>query len=222
MSTRIENRTNINPAGVRTIDNPIKNPVISQTRQEVFDKNNIDIFANKRLPPIPGMQDQDNLQIATGEEYNKLRSFEDQYTPYEEPTYNPLDFYSGSGEFNLALFNKVYREEQRRKQAYFRELEEQRLRELNKEPPPPKLHQLAIGQHLINMKESFIGLIYDFQSEPLSPELFLKQNRLFYLGLLLLIFYILYLVIRTFIPEEVKSPEPANIRIEMVKPNVKS
>ena len=242
MSTKSENRTDVNPAGVRTVTDPIRDPVISQTRQEVFDKFNVnpnstnvsrdignqidvdanvgiyykDIVANKDLPPIPGRPDQDTAQIATGKEYQKLQAFEDQYTPYEEPTYNPLDFYTGSGEFNLALFNKVFREEQRRRQAYFRELEEKRLRDLNKEPPPPKLHQLSIGQHLFNMKDSVINIIYDIQAEPLSPEIFLKQNRLFYIGLLLLIIYILYLVLMTFIPERIKPAEPSALRVELI------
>ena len=36
----------------------------------------------------------------------------DQYRPYEEPLNNPLDFYTSSGEFNVAQFNKTFRKEQ--------------------------------------------------------------------------------------------------------------
>ena len=238
MSTKSAAKPPVNPSGVRPVIDPVKQPVVSQTKQNVFDKDNLNnqdsdvnskyknILENQDLPPIPGNRilasqqaDQDNVdpQITSGPEYSKLHAVEDQFTPYEEPTYNPLDFFTGSGEFNLALFNKVFREEQRRKQAYFRELEEKRLRELNKEPPPPKLHQLSIGQHLFNMKDSVIGIIYDMQSEPLSPEIFLKQNRLFYVGLLLLTIFIIYLILANFIPEKIPEPPSSALKVELIQ-----
>src|SRR5690606_7934556 len=77
-----------------------------------------------------------------GEEIEKLtgndeqvfdiyRNLPDQFWQYDNMNYNPLDFFTASGDFNLALFNKTYRDEQLRRMNYYNDLEKKRLEELN-------------------------------------------------------------------------------------------
>lgn len=117
-----------------------------------------------------------------------------QFTPYE--TSNNFDFYTSSGEFNLALFNKTFREEQLKRIAFFRNEERKRLEELNNlNPPEPKLHELTIGQHIINAKNTVFDIIEDLLTKPLTTDILTKNNRLFYIGIILMIVYVVYLII---------------------------
>ena len=125
----------------------------------------------------------------------------DQFTKYDTMTYNPLDFYTASGEFNLALFNKTFREEQIRRIEFYRKYEEDRLRRLEEEENKVvKFQDLSVGQHLINMKNTIFDITSDIiAGKPISPKLFTKNNRMFYLGLILLIIFIIYLTLNNFI-----------------------
>jgi hypothetical protein len=120
----------------------------------------------------------------------------DQFTNYDRKLYNPFNFYTSSGEFNLGLFNKTFREEQLKRIDFFRKAEQQRLEELNRSAPPPAdLHQLTVGQYVRNMKDTFFDVANDLQTKPLSTEILMKNNRLFYIGLLLIIIFVIYLVL---------------------------
>uniref|UniRef100_A0A6C0LS75 Uncharacterized protein n=1 Tax=viral metagenome TaxID=1070528 RepID=A0A6C0LS75_9ZZZZ len=152
----------------------------------------------------------EQIAIEEGDREQNINIFSripDQFTRYENKTYNPLDFYTSSGEFNLSLFNQAFREEQLRRIDFYRKRELERLEELNKQQiQKPNLHQLSIGQHLINIKDTFFGLIKDLENEPLSTNTLLKNNRLFYIGLLFVIIFILYLIINNLlITSKIKS-----------------
>lgn len=128
---------------------------------------------------------------------NNIPELPDQFTRYESKITNPLDFYTSSGEFNLALFNKTFREEQLKRVAFYRQEEINRLNELNaRQPPPLKLHQQSVGDHLLKMKDSVFGLIGDSITEPINTDIFIKDNRLFYLSMLFLTIFIIYLIIK--------------------------
>jgi len=120
----------------------------------------------------------------------------DQFTKYEELSYNPLDYYTASGEFNLALFNKTFREDQIKRIEFYRMAEAKRLEELNQEAnKTTPLHLLSIGQIFINMKDAIFGICTDLSSDqPITTDILLKNNRLFYVGLLMVIIYLLYLL----------------------------
>jgi hypothetical protein len=120
----------------------------------------------------------------------------DQFTKYDSMTYDPTQFYTSSGEFNLALFNKTFREEQIKRIQFYRKQEEDKLNRLNAEPPAPDFANLSVGQHIFNMKDSVFNTVSDLASgKPLSSSILTKNNRLFYFGLLLVIIFIVYLVL---------------------------
>ena len=120
----------------------------------------------------------------------------DQFNRYESKIYNKFDFYTSSGEFNLALFNKTFREEQLKRVAFYRQEEIDRLKELDdKQPPPLRLHEESVGEHVLKIKDSVFGLINDSITEPISSEIFIKNNRLFYLAILFIMIFVIYLMI---------------------------
>lgn len=140
-----------------------------------------------------------NVPVPSVDRHNIYAELPDQFTRYESELYNPIDFYTSSGEFNLANFNKTYREEQLKRINFYRNEEIKRLREMAQWQPPPSFFQLSIGEHLVRMKDSFFGTIYDLQTEPLSINIITKNNRLFYIGLFLILVFVVYLVLSSFV-----------------------
>src|SRR5271154_106054 len=131
---------------------------------------------------------------------NIFSQLPDQFVRFENGVYNPLYFYTSSREFNLSLFNKVFREEQLKRIAFYRNREQQRLEELNQaQPPPLNFAELSIGEHFIRMKNTFFDIWTDLRTKPISSQLFLIDNRLFYIGLFLVIIFVIYLIMRNLI-----------------------
>ena len=121
----------------------------------------------------------------------------DQFTRYEDVNKNNFDYFTSSGEFNLALFNKTFREEQLKRIDFYKKLEEDRLAELNKTIKPKlALHEMSIAQHITNMKNTFFGVITDLQVEQLSVDILTKDYRLFYIGLFFVIMFITYVIFK--------------------------
>uniref|UniRef100_A0A6C0CD26 Uncharacterized protein n=1 Tax=viral metagenome TaxID=1070528 RepID=A0A6C0CD26_9ZZZZ len=128
------------------------------------------------------------------------RDLPDQFWKYENMTYNPLDFFTSSGEFNLALFNKTYRDEQLKRMNYYNEIEKKRLEELNAlQISNPDLLELSLGDHLINLKNTPFEIAKDLRTQPLNSEILLKGNRIFYLGIYLIGIFVLYLIINNLV-----------------------
>lgn len=124
----------------------------------------------------------------------------DQFWQFDNMLYNPLDFFTSSGEFNLALFNKSFRDEQQRRMDYYNDLEQQRLNDLNiLQKAKPKLLDLTIGEHLIQMKDTPFDMFKDLTNAPLNSEILLKNNRLFYIGLFFLFIFIMYLILNNLV-----------------------
>lgn len=124
---------------------------------------------------------------------------DDQFTPYEDKSYDPARFFTSSGEFNLSQFNKLYREEQLKRINFYRSQEEARLKELDKNQPAPDLLNYTLGQHLINMKNTPFNIGSDLINDQFSYRIFTKDNRMFYLGLILVIIFLIYLILAYFL-----------------------
>jgi hypothetical protein len=126
--------------------------------------------------------------------YDKLP---DQFTRYQNKIYNPIDFFTSSGEFNLSLFNKVFREEQLKRMAFYKQQEIARLNKLNYETPETlPLDKMSVGEHLLNMKKSIFDIWYDLQSKPIDSKLITKNNRMFYVGLFIVVIIIIWLILK--------------------------
>ena len=120
----------------------------------------------------------------------------DQFVEYENKSYNPIDFFTNSGEFNMNLINKSYRLEQLKRMEFYRKLERDRLDTLHKLNPKIEYPlNLSIGQNLINLQNTFFGIYSDLITEPININIITKNNRMFYLGMFLIIIFIVYAII---------------------------
>jgi hypothetical protein len=131
---------------------------------------------------------------------NVTRNLPDQFTPYDGVHNNPWDYFTNTGEFNLALFNKVFVEDQVKQHKYYLQLEDQKLSQLQLNEPVVKnsLLELSVSDQLINTKNTFFEILSDLQTKPLNINIVTQGNRLFYLGLLLVIIFIIYLILVQF------------------------
>jgi hypothetical protein len=128
---------------------------------------------------------------------NIFSNIPDQFQRYEDVNKNSFDYFTSSGEFNLALFNKTFREEQLKRIAFYKKLEENRIDELNKTiKAQPALHELTVGQHILNMKNTFFNIIQDIQTEPLNLTILTKNYRLFYIGLFFVLIFITFVILK--------------------------
>jgi len=134
------------------------------------------------------------------QEFDIYRDLPDQFWEYDNMNYNPIDFFTASGDFNLALFNKSFRDEQLRRMNYYNDLEKKRLEELSElQKKEPDLLSLSVGEHLINMKDTPFEIYNDLVTEPLNSQILLKNNRLFYIGLFFMVVIIFYLLLSNLI-----------------------
>jgi hypothetical protein len=120
----------------------------------------------------------------------------DQFTPYDSVHSNPWNFFTSTGEFNLALFNRTFVEDQMKQHKYYQQIENQQLAELNAPAPKPSLLSLSVGEQLLNVKNAFFNIISDVQRKPLSIETFTSDNRMYYIGLLFVIIFIVYVILK--------------------------
>jgi hypothetical protein len=135
-----------------------------------------------------GMNLNDSINIYT--------NIPDQFAKYEGNQENSFDFFTSSGEFNLALFNKTFREEQLKRIAFYKKEEQKRINELNKNSrTAPKLHELNILEHMVNMKNTFFSIWSDLQTKPLNMSILTTGHRLFYIGLFFFIVFLIYLIL---------------------------
>lgn len=135
----------------------------------------------------------------------------DQFTNYQKNNFagttdlnQTWNTFTGYGEFDLSKFNQTLNNQTLNNGTNYPQQNPRNLTESN----PPSLLQLTIGQHLINTKDTIFGIFTDLMKQ--SPveavresnifgdpnkNIFIKNNRLFYLGLFLIIIFVLYLVL---------------------------
>ena len=140
------------------------------------------------------MQDSDNNSS------NIYADIPDQFTKYENQISNPFDYFTSTGEFNLALFNQRFRQEQLKRIAFYRNEELKRLKELNsKTPDHLQLHKLSVEQHIFNMKKTLFDVWNDICTKDITVSIITRDNRIFYIGMFLVFVFILWLVLAYFI-----------------------
>jgi len=128
----------------------------------------------------------------TDSKTNIFYNLPDQFTQYENRSYNPIDFLTNSGEFNLDLINKSYREEQLKRMKHFRQLELQRLA---REPQPiPTPLDMTLGQNIIQFQQTFFDIVTDTTdgSKPFEWRTLMSTSRLFYIGIGLVLIFVIY------------------------------
>jgi len=97
-----------------------------------------------------------------------------------------------TGEFDIKKFNEEYNKKEKQREEEQKKKDEEKLKQMNKEKIEYKnLYELSIGEILIGFKNEMFGIITDllffrYKSFDGFIEVFTKNNRLFYIGLLIL------------------------------------
>ncbi len=96
--------------------------------------------------------------------------------------------------FDLDLFNKTFTENAENEKKKIEEINKKQLELLNSQIIDKKLLELTLLEILIGIKNSWFGLFDDILSMNYNKNMLFKSNRMFFIGVSLLIFQIIILV----------------------------
>ena len=129
-----------------------------------------------------------------------------------------MDNYYSNNEFDINKFNTVFEENQ----VNLDKKKDNELDGMKQVIEKEQLHDMSLGKIFVNMKEEIFGILYDiitinFNSFDKFFEIFTKKNRLFHIGLFLIIICIfLYIISYLFF---YPKPEQKGINADLYIPN---
>lgn len=103
----------------------------------------------------------------------------------------------GDKNFDKEKFNKYFKLNQKDEQEKKLKDRNKELKLLNKLNEQKKLHELSIGEIMINMSKTFFSLFNDLLNKKTTIDLLFVDNRLFYIGLFMIIVFALYAILNT-------------------------
>lgn len=95
------------------------------------------------------------------------------------------------GKFDIDRFNRDFDQYKQKRKDQMKEEIDRKLAELNRPPEVIPVYNLSIGQILVNMKDSVFDIIDDVINFKIYNGMLLKNNRMFYLGLFIIIIALL-------------------------------
>ena len=90
----------------------------------------------------------------------------------------------------LQKFNKKFEEEQEQRKMKIVEMEKEKLRMLTSKKKIKNIHDLTLGEILVNTKNAYFDILIELLSGDYKDgfsKIFTKENRIFYIGVSLLI-----------------------------------
>lgn len=126
----------------------------------------------------------------------------DQATPREdmEKLNNGTYLYKiDDNRFEVDRFNRDFDQYKVRRKLEMNESMRKRLEELNTPEPEPPIYNQPIGKILIDTKDEIFNIIDDLLQFKISVSTFTKANRLFYIGLIIVIIAIIFYIWDLFI-----------------------
>lgn len=105
-------------------------------------------------------------------------------------------YIDSTGKFDVDKFNRDFQQYKERRQTEMDIQLKQKADELTKKANISiPIYNLGIGETLIKFKDSFFGILDDLLRFDLSMNTFTKENRLFYIGLFLIVVAIFCIII---------------------------
>jgi hypothetical protein len=92
-----------------------------------------------------------------------------------------------NGKFDVDQFNREFEQYTQKRKDEMDEQIQKKLAALNAPEPPIPAYNLSIGQIVINMKDALFNTLDDLLQFKFKRETFIKNDRLFYLGLTFII-----------------------------------
>jgi hypothetical protein len=124
-----------------------------------------------------------------------------------------------STKFDIQQFNKNFKKKIEQSKEENKILERNRLERLNKQEIERKPYQLSVAEILIAIKDSWFGVIDDLLQRQFYIETFIKKNRMFYIGLTIVIIAIIIYLYDTFIDNSINynNIDSSNIHTDSQK-----
>ena len=126
-------------------------------------------------------------------------------------------FKNEDGKFDIDKFNREFGQYKIKRKDEMQEQLQQKLDELNRpviETPP---YQLSIGEIAINTKDSIFNIIDDLLNFKFSWDVITKENRLFYLGVFLVVIALIIYLYRFFMDDVVDNESGKIIHVHEIK-----
>ena len=108
-------------------------------------------------------------------------------------------------EFNIKLFNENYEKYKSKRENLVSELENTKLAELNNEQNNKQLHELTLPEILTGVKDSTFAVLDDVLQMKVTKETFLIENRMFFIGLLIIVLILLSYIFNSLFPSNKKN-----------------
>jgi len=99
--------------------------------------------------------------------------------------------------FDSKKFNQEFEKEIDIKKTRSKYIESEKLAKMSKEETTKSITNMTIAELLINIKDAWFDMIDDLLQNQFNLEIFTKNNRLFYIGLTLVVIIILIYIYDT-------------------------
>ena len=99
--------------------------------------------------------------------------------------------------FDSKKFNQEFEKEIDIKKTRSKYIESEKLAKMSKEETTKSITNITIAELLINIKDAWFDMIDDLLQNQFNLEIFTKNNRLFYIGLTLVVIIILIYIYDT-------------------------
>ena len=111
---------------------------------------------------------------------------------------NQYTTYIQNKQFDEEKFNRDFEENYKQKSNYHDIIKNNKLLHLNNQVDVSNdFPQLSVGQHAINIHNTVFDIINEcYNYKTFNKNIFFQNNRLFYIGCLMIISYMLYLIFK--------------------------
>jgi hypothetical protein len=125
-------------------------------------------------------------------------------------------------EIFLQKFNKKFEQEQEQIKMKIVKMEKEKLRKMNKKLKIKNIHDLTLGEILINTKNTYLDILTELLSFDYKDGIsiiFTKEDRIFYIGVSLLILSF-FIYILSFIFDTSNNNDNTNVKSDSDKINI--
>lgn len=123
------------------------------------------------------------------------------------------------GYFDNASFNKEFNEYTQQRKDDERKKETEKLNQLNKVIYRKKISEMSLSELMSNWKSSWLGVLNDIIHVRLNPTILFVDDRLFFIGITLIIIIILFVLYYLFLNVH-EYEKDTNINISFNIPKV--
>lgn len=124
-------------------------------------------------------------------------------------------------DFDLQKFNLNFEKEKERRFEEISKKQQEKLDLLNKEPDQKSVYKYSIGEIFIGIKDSWFDILDDILQEGIKPDIFIKKNRLYFIGMTFVILVSILYIYNSLLGEPVKTESSGKIEIHHIHKIIK-